>query len=247
VVVALGFFYFRSRSAGTPAGAASPGGSMVNNPAASSIPYVPSVTVTGIPAAPATAVSTPPPAGSGLTAGSGNPNLAGGMIPFYQQIGGTMKQVSSLPFGTKLTQSGEPIQSKFGPTGQQGPSLFIPISGPIPGFVSGDDVSYGQAGQGGWGQAGQGMPLVTAMMGWTSGWPPLTGAYPPGTSLGQRTGPVTAGAGAGTPVRNRTGTNRPRVFGYPRGGGGGGPSSSKASPRTGVARRGRPRTGIGGY
>lgn len=200
VLIGLGFFYFRSKgSSASQTGASQPAGSLVNNPAASSIPYVPSVTVTGIPPTSSAASNTTSSGVTGNTvvAGSGSPSLSsfGGQIPLYVQrpsAGGSFTQSGTIPFGTTMHVTGAPVQGTW--YGQAATWLPVDLFGTSNTyFVSATDVTQGSGGSGGWGQAGTTNPVV--FMG-TTAWNWGGSDYPQaGAILSQRAGVKTAGSG----------------------------------------------------
>lgn len=222
VVVGVGFFYFRSKGTSTSSTNAT-NGSLTNNPAASSIPYVPSVTVTGIPSSnptPGSGVTTP---SNTVTTGSNAPTLAGfgGQIPVYthQRSGdGDFTQVTTIPTGQTLTVTGSPVSGNW----KGSPATWLPVS--LYGtqnsyFVSVTDVTP-SSGSGGWGQAGSVNPI--GMFGWTSGWSPLGGGNP-GAVLSQRAGLQTVGSGG--------------RFDYGGAGGSGASNSANRNKTSNVTRR----------
>lgn len=202
-------FYFRGRSSSA---APAPGGSVLNNPAASSIPFVPSVTVTGIP--PGTQQpSTPTP----TTPGTGQLVVTPGP---YAPPGGTFLRTTSqepfsggifVPSGTRLTQSGAPVNTQDKTLGQVPMIPVTYLGGSY--WVSSYDVTPA-SGSGGWGQSGAMAPLgVGAVGAWTVGWQPVPGGRGDGTGEG----------GGGSSKVNRTGVARRagRLFGGQGGGAGG--------------------------
>jgi hypothetical protein len=230
----VGFVIWRRRSGN----ASSTGGSVVNNPAASSIPYVPSVTVTGVPPLQPSAnqpgTITPP---SGTTQ-----QLIVSPGP-YAPPGGTFLRSSPtppatgnwggilVPAGTRLTQNGT-AQTYNDP--QLGPVPMIPVSYLGSSYwVSSYDVtpvsgSGDGSGFGGWGSQGQTTPQVAAMMGWTSGWAPVGGAggsplYQGWTGPGGQQVAVGRGASATTnrqgKAKTKTRVRRTRGGLFGRGGG----------------------------
>jgi hypothetical protein len=217
----LGLAFFLTRKAKDPSTAAQAGtdpnaGSMLNNPAASSIPYVPSVTVTGIPSSPQssapvagspsqtqTAVVTA--AGSKKFSPNGTANSTGARsAPTYNS-----SITRYIPVGSQVTITGTGFPD---PTNSD--TTWLPTDRRD--YVWNMDITI-TGGSGGWGQAGATNPI--GMFGWTSGWSPVGGGAA-GTVLSQRAGLQTAGSGgrfdyggagsgdgASSKV-NRTSTNR---------------------------------------
>lgn len=221
VAAALGFWYLRGRSSSSSSGTSS-SGSLVNNPAASTVPYVPSVTVTGIPTG-TTTPSTPTPI-TGLQVGATAVVNGNGQPVLVVRPGANPDAVWTIdgyiPDQSTVTITGPPVPATWG----SGPFLAVPINfagkqtwvnaiglQPMP-----------SGGQGGWGYAGNAQP-AGALGGWTVGWfPSAPASGTPG--LGGR-------GGSGGPAAG----NRNKVPAGPRlltGGQGGGKSSRPA--RTGL-------------
>jgi hypothetical protein len=177
VLAGLLFFYFRGRSQSQAAAAqGQPYGSAVNNPAASSIPYVPSVNIIG--------AGLP---GSSASTGSTAPVSTGGNVPRPVWQNGT--PIS--PYVWKSTGINGPSNSNITPGSSGDPASNPPAypgygpyswqwapvpQGSDPSGQPWTDASYARAllggggggGQGGWGYAGQ--PNPAGMFGWTTGW-----------------------------------------------------------------------------
>lgn len=207
---AFAFWYFRGRSSSTSAATQSTG-SVVNNPAASSIPYVPSVTVTGIPAS-TTAPSTPATSSPGAvwqfgavpsgqqTVWSATPS---GQAHFQQVTGGAW------PGGVRPGRPDPETDKNLGYFGWQWAT--VPSGSDANSFAAQLNQSGQGGGQGGWGYAG-GMAPSGAVGGWTVGWQPAA-----------------AGPGQGGP----SAANRNRVAGSRLlpGKGGGSSSRTRSAPR----------------
>jgi hypothetical protein len=193
VVVVAGLVWLSRRQKAGAAGKADQSGNlalgssggMVNNPAMT-VPYVPSVTVTGIPPQPPSQpdpITTPPPQGSTVTAGSGNPSLQG--PPFNGKFIPLFKDdlspgyLGMVPWGMRLTVDTKRKTQTGGPGGQ---FSYVPVTW-LNGRVSTTDISPSGSGSGGF---LTNIPIA-GMFGWTSGWTPV------GAGIGVQ------GAGGGAP------------------------------------------------
>jgi Bacterial SH3 domain len=215
LVAGLAFFYFRRQSSSSSSSTGTPtGGSLVNNPAASAIPYVPSVTVTGLPVGATTPSSLGPSPSAPVSAG--NATITGNPAGVFAQPTTKSALITTLPKGTTVQSSGAPVQGEnYG-----GVSYWVPVNyGGLTGYVAGALIQLGPGssggGQGGWGQAGS--SNAVAMMGWTAGWTPVVSGPgqrggsgdgfggPPGSSP---TRAASRRARVGIPVRRRAFSGR---------------------------------------
>jgi hypothetical protein len=196
---------------------------MVNNPAASSIPYVPSVTVTGLPQTQPPQVSTGPAAvgtNTILTANTtGGTRYQGhpGVVPLYwpggpAKPGDPSSAIIWVPVGTQVQAVG-PLGAYGVPVNYLGKKLLAAPED-WDSSVGNSPSTFVGGGSGGWGQAGSTNPI--GMFGWTSGWSPVGGGDA-GTILSQRAGLQTTGAGGrfdyggaggGSSSVNRTAANK---------------------------------------
>ncbi len=206
------FMYLRKR--GQPGQQGQAQGSLVNNPAASSIPYVPSVTVTGIPSAPS-----PSPTTQGPSSGCSQPDTPVNRADWVQFQGTYWYKPGGqdAPFIKNCVMYSHILDQQslnaYKAGGGQ-PYFFVQPGVPVPGEVgaiytatpvatSGGSGGFGYAGAPGYG---------SAIGGWTVGWTPTAqpGMLSPGGGWG--------GSGAGSTV-NRTGVRRSRrLFGGSGGG-----------------------------
>lgn len=220
VVVGLAFFYFRSKGQSTSSTQQTQQ-SAANNPAASSIPYVPNVTLTGIPSSSSAANNAGSPGQSGTSTTTVNATVIGaqnGAMGAGARSGPGFGSpvVARIPPGSQIQIDQTPLNTDaagynwFHVVGGNGQGLYVyspevAITGPV---GSG-------GGQGGWGQAGTTNPVV--FMG-TTAWNWGGTAYPQaGAILSQRAGRQTTGSGgrfdyggAGGGSSNTRNTNRAR-------------------------------------
>lgn len=201
---------------GGPSGAQQQRGLPAVSPAASAVPFVPSVTVTGIPPS-----SAPSPTGSPGPSGISVPQPVwqyGTPVGSFVWKSTGVNSPPGVPAGQIYPGSnGTPVSN---PNAFPGFGAFSWQWAPVPAGMS--DTQYAQAltsgGSGGWGYAGTG-GLANPIGGWTLGWNPAPTR--PSVSPG-------GGWGAGPSV-NRTGASRRarRLFG----GSGGGAAVNRTGTR----------------
>ena len=211
VLGGLLFFYFRKQGQ-----AQQTGGLPAVSPAASAVPFVPSVTVTGIPPGPSSG-PTPLPGQSGPQTATVQSQGPGGAWLYSGP--GTGAVLAKIPTGTTVTVTGTAVSGPMPGVGAQQVTSWVPVAwGPLKGYLSAGDISNYSGGSGGYGYAGA-TGYSTPIGGWTVGWQPS--AVPTPVSPG-------GGWGAGSTV-NRTGAPRRarRLFG----GSGGGTSVNRTGAR----------------
>lgn len=213
----LVFMYMRGRGRTAQQGQQQQG--LVNNPAASSIPYVPSVTVSGIPPQSQPGSTPPPPPGPPATVPQ--PVWQFGAPPNKPTVW------RATPTGSANFQrnTGGPFPGGVGPgipdegtqnmLGQYGWQWALVPSGYDPNSYAA--ALNAQGGSGGYGYAGA-ASLASPIGGWTVGWQPFgSGGFGAGSTV-NRTGPAKRprrlfGVGGGQYSRESSG--------FPGGSGGG--------------------------
>jgi hypothetical protein len=209
----LAFFYFRGRSGSSSSGQAA--GLPAVSPAASAVPFVPSVTVTGIPNQQPPAPSTGGGSIAAVVTGAGSQGLGSpsGNSALRAAPSASAPVIMILTVGTKLQLNPQAIPDPNPAWGQ----WYQVASGTGAGFFAwGNDLSLtpGSGGSGGYGYAGA-ASLASPVGGWTAGWQPFG----------------SGGAGANSTI-NRTGLARPRTRRLYGGSGGGPNRAQRATPST---------------
>lgn len=155
------FVLVGNKSSSTSSTSTSSTGSLTNNPAASSIPYVPSVTVVN----PSTGSSTTTGATAqtvtlGAAPGQSNSGIWASMVAAYPAANTPASQYTTLPFG-QYQVAGSPSNNRYPVIVPGGGTMWVPAENVT-------SSSAANAGAGG-GQGSYGTVGITPYMGWSSG------------------------------------------------------------------------------